>query len=79
MLLLKFKEDNQHNEILKTCGTINDKVCNVVIDSCSSENIILKALVNVMGLLIEKHLALCKIGWIKKRAEIYTLTRVYMI
>ena len=51
----KFKEDNQRNKIFKTRGTINDKVCNVIIDSGSSENIISKALVDVMGLSTEKH------------------------
>lgn len=35
LLALKFKEDNQGNKILRTCGTINDKVCNVIIDSGS--------------------------------------------
>lgn len=41
LLTTKFKEDNQCNMIFKTCCTINDNVYNVIIDSGSSENIIL--------------------------------------
>lgn len=42
--------------------------CNVIIDRGSSENIVLKTLVNVMGLK-KKKLAPYKIRWIKKRQQ----------
>lgn len=35
LLALKFEEDNQGNKIFRTCETINDKVCNAIIDSGS--------------------------------------------
>lgn len=54
LLALKFKEDNQHNKIFRIRGIINDKVCKMIIDSNSSENIVLKMLLDVMGLLIKK-------------------------
>ena len=53
LLVPKFEEDNQCNKIFRTRGTINDKVCNVIIDNGSSENIVSKALVDVMGLSTE--------------------------
>lgn len=40
----KLEEDNQCNKIFRTCGTINNKVYNVIIDSGNDENIVLKAL-----------------------------------
>ena len=69
LLAPKFEEDNQHNKIFRTRDTINDNVCNVIIDSGSSENIVSKALVDVMGLSMEKHAAPYRIGWIKKGTE----------
>lgn len=54
---ISLKEDNHSNKIFRTCGTINNKVYNMIIDSGSSENIILKALVDMMGLSTKKHLA----------------------
>lgn len=38
----------------------------MIFDSDSSENIVLKALVDVMGLSIDKYLVLYRIWWIKK-------------
>lgn len=56
-LALRFEKDSQRNKIFKTRGTINDKVCNMIIDSGSSENIVLKELVDVTRISTEKHLA----------------------
>lgn len=49
LLAPKFEEVNQCNKIFRICGTINDKVCKVIIDSGSSENIVSMALVKVIG------------------------------
>ena len=68
-MILKFKKDKQCNKIFRTCGTINDKACNVIIDSSSSKNIVFKALVDVMRLSMKKHPAPYRIGWIKKRTK----------
>ena len=65
----KFEADNQRNKIFRTRGTINDKICNVIIDSGSTENIVFKALVDVMGLSTENHPTPYRIGWIKKGTE----------
>lgn len=50
LLAPKFEEDTQRNKIFTTSGTINDKVCNMINDSDNSENIVSKALVDVMRL-----------------------------
>lgn len=55
LLAPKFEKDNQRNKIFRTCGNINNKVCNMIIDSGSNEKIVLKMLVDVMGLSMEKH------------------------
>lgn len=50
LLAPKFEEDTQRNKIFTTSGTINDKVCNMINDNDNNENIVSKALVDVMRL-----------------------------
>lgn len=69
LLALKFNDDNQRKKIFRSHGTINDKVRNMIIDSDDSENIVSKALIDVIRLSTEKHLASYKIRWIKKEVE----------
>jgi len=49
---------------------MSKKVCDVIIDSGSSENIISRTMVTKLGLKTEKHPSPYKIGWIKLGAEI---------
>lgn len=69
LLVLKYEEDNQFNKIFRTHGTINDKMCNMIINSCSSEKIVSKALVDMLGLSIEKNLIPYRIWWLKKMTK----------
>lgn len=64
-LLLTPKQamNTQRNSFFKTRHTINKKVCNVIIDSRCSENVVFKALVKALGLVIEPHPRPYKIGW----------------
>jgi hypothetical protein len=48
---------------------MSKKVCDVIIDSGSSENIISRTMVTKLGLKTEKHPSPYKIGWIKLGAE----------
>lgn len=69
LLAPKFKENTQRNKILRTRGTINNKLCNMIIDSGSNENTVSKVLVDVIGLSTEINPILYRIGYIKKGAE----------
>ena len=46
LLATKYKEENQRNKIFRTPGTINDKMCNVILNSVSNENTVSKAFVD---------------------------------
>lgn len=70
-LLLAPKREGhpQRHSIFKTRCTINRKVCDVIIDSGSTENIVSQAMVSKLGLKTEKHPLPYSIGWIKKGIE----------
>ena len=57
---------SQRHAIFWIRCTIQKKVCDVIIDSGSSENIISKSLIKALQLEAEKHLYPYKVGWIKK-------------
>ncbi|KAB5537834.1 hypothetical protein DKX38_015367 [Salix brachista] len=59
---------NQRHNIFRTRCTVNKKVCDVIIDNGSSENLVSKAMVRKLGLKTEKHPSPYSIGWIR-RAE----------
>ena len=69
LLTLRVEYSDRRNEIFRARCTINKKVCDLIIDSGSVENIALKSLVTKLGLKIEKHPSSYKIGWIKKGTE----------
>jgi hypothetical protein len=62
-------EQSQRHNIFRTRCTMNKKVCDVIIDSGSSENIISKSMVTKLRLKTEKHPSPYKIGWIRQGAE----------
>ncbi|PON83156.1 Zinc finger, CCHC-type [Trema orientale] len=66
-------DDSQRHKIFQTRSTIRNKVCNVIIDSGSSENVVSKALVKTLNLKNEKHPSPYKIAWIKKGPEVQVL------
>ena len=70
-LLFTPKKDksSQLHSIFRSRCTIKKKVCNVIVDSGISENIVSRALVKALKLATEKHPSPYKIGWTKKGAE----------
>jgi hypothetical protein len=69
LLAPKLEEPTLRHNILKTRCTINQKVCNQIIDSGSCKNIVSHKLVDTLQLKTEKHPSPYKICWIKKGAE----------
>lgn len=70
-ILMAPKQDEhpQRHNIFKTRCTVRGKVCDSIIDSGSTENIVSRLMVNKLGLETEHHPSPYKIGWIKKGAE----------
>ena len=66
LLTLRVEYGDQRNEIFRARCTISKRVCDLIIDSGSVENIASKSLVTKLGLKTKKHPSPYKIGWIKK-------------
>jgi hypothetical protein len=69
LLAPKQMDQSQRHNIFRTRCTVNRRVCDVIIDNGSSENIISRTMVTKLGLKTEKHPSPYKIGWIKRGAE----------
>ncbi|XP_020243576.1 uncharacterized protein LOC109821832 [Asparagus officinalis] len=70
LLAPKAEEPSQRHNIFRTRCTVQQKICDVIIDSGSSENIVSRHMVEKLGLKTEKHPAPYKIGWIRKGNDI---------
>ncbi|PON67433.1 hypothetical protein TorRG33x02_264740 [Trema orientale] len=60
---------SQCHSLFKTHCTIDKNMCEVIIYSGNTENIISRALVKALGQPIKKHSHPYKVGWIKKKME----------
>ena len=69
LLTPRQKEHPQRHSIFKTRYTVNRKVCDVIIDSGSTENIVSRYMVSKLGLKAEKNPLPYRIGWIKKSSK----------
>ena len=69
LLAPKQMDQSQRHNIFRTRCTVNRRVCDVVIDSVSTDYIISRTMVTKVGLKTEKHPSPYKISWIKRGAE----------
>jgi hypothetical protein len=76
LLLNPRQEDqSQRHKIFRTCYTVNQRVCDAIIDGGSGENVVYKEIVSKLGLKTEKHPAPYKIKWIKWGIETLVIER----
>ena len=66
LLAPRVPQQSQRHALFKTRCMIQKNVCEVIIDSESTKNIVSRALVKALALPIDKHPHLYKMGWIKK-------------
>lgn len=69
LLFIDQQDKGERHSLFRTRCTIQQKVCNVIVDSGSCENIIVSSVVKAFKLLNEDHLNPSQIGWIKKGRE----------
>lgn len=71
-LLLTPKTDSfpQRHSLFKTPCTINGKICTIIIDSGSTENIVSQKLVTALNLPVSPHPTPYEVTWIKKGGEV---------
>ncbi|KAA0059834.1 uncharacterized protein E6C27_scaffold108G001170 [Cucumis melo var. makuwa] len=80
VLIAPKEETNpQRHSLFKTRCTINRRVCDVIIDSGSSENFVARKLVTILNLKTNPYPNPYKIGWVRKGGEasikeIYTVS-----
>ena len=63
------KEDVQRHNIFKTRCTVNQRVCDLIIDGGSSENIVSRTMVDKLQLPTRRHPSPYSIGWIRDVGE----------
>ncbi|XP_020696713.1 uncharacterized protein LOC110109849 [Dendrobium catenatum] len=66
----RLTDKSQRNRIFKTKGTIKGKVCDILVDSGYTENVISKAAVQALQLKTVPNLHPYKVSWVKKGVEI---------
>lgn len=66
LLAPKVETNNQRHSLFRTSCTINGKICNVIIDSDSSENMISQRLVIALNLKVDPHPNLYMVSCIHK-------------
>ena len=79
LLTPRIEYNDQQNKIVRAHCIISKRVCDLIIDIGSMENIALKSLVTKLGLKTKRHLSPYKIGWIKKSTKTLSLTDVVLL
>nr|XP_011465829.1 PREDICTED: uncharacterized protein LOC105351921 [Fragaria vesca subsp. vesca] len=66
ILLSPKKEDGQRRNLCRSHCSINNKVCNLIVDNGSCKNFVAEKLVEYLKLPIEAHVMPYSLGWVKK-------------
>ena len=73
------EEHPQRRNVFRARGTINGKVCNIIIDGGSSENMIAASVVKKLGLKTKRHPRPYKVGWIHEGHEETKVTETSLV
>ena len=73
------EEHPQRRSVFRTRGTINGKVCNIIIGGGSFENMIAASVVKKLGLKTERHPRPYKVGWIHEGHEETKVTETCLV
>jgi len=68
-ILLSSKEEGQRRNLFRTRCSINDKVCNLIVDIGSSENLVSQKLVEYLKLPTTLHQKPYSLGWVSKGSQ----------
>lgn len=69
-VLLTPKEEGQRKNLFRSHCAINRKVCNLIIDNGSCENLVSQKLVDHLGLPTQPHSSPYSLGWVKKGPQV---------
>jgi len=69
-MLLATKEEGQRKNLFKTHCSVKNKVCDLIIDNGSTENLVSQKLVNYFKLPAEPHEKPYALGWVSKGSQV---------
>ncbi|XP_057452198.1 uncharacterized protein LOC130744018 [Lotus japonicus] len=69
-ILLSSKEEGQRKNIFRTHCSVKNKVCNLIVDSGSTENLVSQKLVEYLKLTTKPHDKPYTLGWVRKRPKV---------
>ncbi|CAJ2652834.1 unnamed protein product [Trifolium pratense] len=68
--LLASKDEGQRKNLFKTHCSIKNKVCNLIVDTGSTENLVSQKLVDYLKLSTEPHQKPYTLGWVSKGSQV---------
>jgi hypothetical protein len=69
-VLLSSKEDGQRNNLFRSHCSVNNKVCDLIVDNGSCENLVSQKLVDYLKLPTEPLDTPYSLGWVKKGPQV---------